>query len=103
MQRMTHGVTVHVHIYMAGVDNAKVSWQGLSPLVLGMAGMSHSTHRHQSNVSFVLQAATQMLPVVRKHGHGWITTYMTKHVPLSKQSTSAIVCRTDCSGETMLA
>ena len=28
---------------------------------------------------------------------------MTKHEPLLKQSTSAIVCRTDCSGETRLA
>ena len=65
--------------------------------------MSHSMPCHQRNVSFVLQAATQKLPMVRKLGHGWITTHMTKHVPLLKQSTSAIVCRTDCSGETRLA
>ncbi len=99
---MTQGVTVH--IYMAAVDKeTQVTWQVLSPLVLGMAGMSRNTCCHESNVSFVLEAATQTLPMIRKHGHGWITTHMTKHVPLPKQSTSVIVCGTDCSGETRLA
>ena len=50
----------------------------------GMAGMSHSTPGHQSNVTFLLQAATQKLPMIRKLSHGWITTHMTKHEPLLK-------------------
>ena len=61
-----------------------------------MARKSNSTPCHQSNVSVLLQAAMRMLLTVRRLGHGWITTHMTKHVPLLKQSTSAIVCRLLC-------
>jgi len=67
-----------------------------------MTGMSHSTPCHESNVSFVVQAAMQILPTVGWLSHGWIIIHMTKHVPLLKQSTSAIVCKTDCSGDARL-
>ena len=76
---------------------------GVSPLVLQMAGVPLTTLCHQSNVGCVLQAAMQMLPAVRKFGHGRITSHMTKHVPLLKQSSSAVVCKTDFFGGARLA
>lgn len=109
MQRMIHGVTVHVHIYMAGSDNQKHHVRGLIGLPTGSEHGRHVPQYALPSKQCQFCAASCDADAGQGLTYGqrawsWLDHNIHDQTcALLKLSSSAIVCKTDCSGETRLA